>query len=86
MGEPLEASSAAPPGLPSAECLQHMPGAGDAVGTARFPLSQHLSATRGRAEHEKKAVYLYCLGCYGSGCLGSCPEEGGPDWGDLGGK
>ena len=37
MGEPLEASSAAPPGLPSAECLQHMPGAGDAVGTSHSP-------------------------------------------------
>lgn len=31
---------------------------GDAVGTARFPASQHLSATQGKAEDEKKAQFI----------------------------
>jgi len=31
---------------------------GDAVGTARFPASQHLSAAQGKAEDEKKARFI----------------------------
>lgn len=83
-GELLRASSAGPPGLPSTECLQHVRGCSGNCQVPSLPASlRHTGESRGRKE---STVYLYRLGCYGSRWLGTCPEEGGPDWGDPGGK